>query len=153
MGVSTALVDHLVAHPDQWRDAVDAVEMTPEERTEALLAEIADHGDLEPQDALRVGYRRQLLGIVARDVTSDDAVADLPDFIQIAARAVGQHRQGLGRAAALEVPIVLMNTGWSRAEEIATRHVHRPLREVLQEAVWDVLGDVPGTDSGSESGD
>lgn len=56
------------------------------------------------------------------------------------------------RAAALEVPIVLMNTGWSRAEEIATRHVHRPLREVLQEAVWDVLGDVPGTDSGTDSG-
>lgn len=44
------------------------------------------------------------------------------------------------RAAQLEIPIVLVNTGWSRAEELATRHVHRPLRDVLQEAVWDVLG-------------
>lgn len=78
LGVSTALIDHLVAHPEHWRDAVDAREMTPEERTEALIAEVAAQEDLEPQDAMRVGYRRQLLGIVARDVTAADPVADLP---------------------------------------------------------------------------
>ena len=99
LGISSALVDHLVAHPDQWRDAVDAVEMTPEERTEALLAEIADHGDLEPQDALRVGYRRQLLGIVARDVTSDDAVADLPDIARALADLAGSALEGAVRIA------------------------------------------------------
>ena len=77
LGISTALVDHLVAHPRQWRDAVDAVAMTPEERTEAMLAEVAEPGDLEPQDAMRVAYRRQLLGIAALDVASEDPVEDL----------------------------------------------------------------------------
>lgn len=50
------------------------------------------------------------------------------------------------RAAQSGIPIVLVNTGWSRAEEIATRHTHRPLRDVLQEAVWDVLGDAGESD-------
>ncbi|WP_435203651.1 bifunctional [glutamine synthetase] adenylyltransferase/[glutamine synthetase]-adenylyl-L-tyrosine phosphorylase [Janibacter sp. GS2] len=78
LGISTALIDHLVAHPEQWHDAVSAREMTPEERTEALIAEVAERGDLEAQDAMRVGYRRQLLGIAARDVTAEDPVADFP---------------------------------------------------------------------------
>lgn len=78
LGVSTALIDHLVAHPEQWQAAVTAREMSPEERTEALIAEVAERADLEPQDAMRVGYRRQLLGIVARDVTAEDPVAELP---------------------------------------------------------------------------
>lgn len=53
------------------------------------------------------------------------------------------------RAAERKMPIVLVNTGWSRAEHLATRHMHRPLGEVLQEAVWDVLGELPG--EGGES--
>ena len=99
LGISTALVDHLVAHPEQWRDAVDAREMSPEERTEALLEEIADHGDLEPQDALRVGYRRQLLGIAARDVTSDDPVLELPDIARAIADLAGSALEGAVRIA------------------------------------------------------
>ena len=78
LGISTALIDHLVAHPEQWRDAVEASAMTPEERTEALLAEVAAAEGLEPQDAMRVGYRRQLLGIAACDITAEDPVEDLP---------------------------------------------------------------------------
>lgn len=99
LGISSALVDHLVAHPSQWRDAVEAREMTPEERTEVLLAEIADHGDLDPQDALRVGYRRQLLGIAARDVTSEDPVADLPDIARALADLAGSALEGAVRIA------------------------------------------------------
>lgn len=99
MGVSTALVDHLVAHPEQWRDAVDAREMTPEERTEALLAEIADPGDLEPQDALRVGYRRQLLGIAARDTTAEDPVEFLPQVGRALADLAGSALEGAVRIA------------------------------------------------------
>ncbi|WP_068259432.1 bifunctional [glutamine synthetase] adenylyltransferase/[glutamine synthetase]-adenylyl-L-tyrosine phosphorylase [Janibacter limosus] len=99
LGISTALVDHLVAHPEQWRDAVEAREMSPEERTDALLGEIADHGDLEPQDALRVGYRRQLLGIVARDVTSEDPVAALPDIARAIADLAGSALEGAVRIA------------------------------------------------------
>lgn len=52
------------------------------------------------------------------------------------------------RAAERDIPIVLVNTGWSRAEHLASRHIHRPLGEVLQEAVWDVLGDVDRDASG-----
>ena len=99
MGVSTALVDHLVAHPEQWRDAVDAREMTPEERTEALLVEIADPGDLEPQDALRVGYRRQLLGIAARDTTAEDPVEFLPQVGRALADLAGSALEGAVRIA------------------------------------------------------
>lgn len=99
MGVSTALVDHLVAHPEQWRDAVDAREMTPEERTEALLAEIAVPGDLEPQDALRGGYRRQLLGIAARDTTADDPVEFLPEVARALADLAGSALEGAVRIA------------------------------------------------------
>ena len=99
MGVSTALVDHLVAHPEQWRDAVDAREMTPEERTEALLAEIAGVGDLEPQDALRVGYRRQLLGIAARDTTAEDPVEFLPQVGRALADLAGSALEGAVRIA------------------------------------------------------
>ena len=99
MGVSTALVDHLVAHPEQWRDAVDAREMTPEERTEALLAEVAGVGDLEPQDALRVGYRRQLLGIAARDTTAEDPVEFLPQVGRALADLAGSALEGAVRIA------------------------------------------------------
>ncbi len=89
LGVSTALIDHLVAHPDQWRDAVTAGPMTPEERTEALLAEVAAAEALPPQDAMRVGYRRQLLGIAARDVTAEDPVAELPHIAMALADLAG----------------------------------------------------------------
>lgn len=99
LGVSTALVDHLVAHPEQWRDAVDAEPMTPEERTEAVLAEIADPGELEPQDAMRVAYRRQLLGITAIDVTGDDPVADLPDAAAALADLAGSALEAAVRIA------------------------------------------------------
>ena len=99
LGISSALVDHLVAHPEQWRDAVDADEMTPEERTEALLGEIAEHGDLEPQDALRVGYRRQLLGIAACDVTSQDPLTHLPTTAAALADLAGSALEGAVRIA------------------------------------------------------
>ncbi|WP_338747929.1 bifunctional [glutamine synthetase] adenylyltransferase/[glutamine synthetase]-adenylyl-L-tyrosine phosphorylase [Janibacter alittae] len=99
LGVSTALVDHLVAHPEHWRDAVDAEPMTPEERTEAVLAEVADPGDLEPQDAMRVAYRRQLLGITAIDVTGEEPVADLPDAAAALADLAGSALEAAVRIA------------------------------------------------------
>lgn len=103
LGASTALVDHLVAHPGQWRDAATAREMSPEERTEALLAEIAEPGGLEPQDALRVGYRRQLLGIAVRDITSEDPVAGLPATAREIADLAGSALEGAVRIAVDEL--------------------------------------------------
>lgn len=99
LGVSTALIDHLVAHPEQWRDAVAAREMDPEERTDALLAEIAEPAGLEPQDALRVAYRRQLLGIAVRDVTSANPVEGLPETAAALADLAGSALEGAVRIA------------------------------------------------------
>src|SRR5699024_6680711 len=99
LGISTALVDHLVAHPEQWHDAVDAVPMTPEERTEAMLEELASPGDLAPEDAMRVAYRRQLLGIAALDVTSEDPVADLPETAAALADLAGSALEAAVRIA------------------------------------------------------
>jgi len=99
LGASTALVDHLVAHPRQWRDAVDAAPMTPEERTEAMFAEIAAPGDLEPQDAMRVAYRRQLLAIAALDVTSEDPIAELPETAAALADLAGSALEAAVRIA------------------------------------------------------
>ena len=56
LGASSALGDHLVAHPDQWR----------------CLAEPGDppaHGDVTDVAALRMSYRRSLLRIAADDLT------------------------------------------------------------------------------------
>ena len=78
LGSSAALTDHLVAHPDQWVAVRDAASMTVQERIEALVAEVQAPGELPAQDALRIGYRRQLLGIAALDVTADDPTATLP---------------------------------------------------------------------------
>ncbi len=102
LGISTALVDHLVAHPEQWHDAVDAVPMTPEERTETMLAEVAAPGDLAPEDAMRVAYRRQLLGIAALDVTSEDPVAHLPETAAALADLAGSALEAAVRIATEE---------------------------------------------------
>lgn len=89
LGSSTALTDHLVAHPAHWEDVADAVEMTPEERTDALVRAVREPGSLDPQDALRVEYRRQLVGIAARDVTADDPVEHLPEVAAALADLAG----------------------------------------------------------------
>lgn len=79
LGSSAALVDHLVAHPEHWDEVIDARWLELDERVAALVAEVRDPGELEPQDALRVGYRRQLLGIAALDVVADDPTEVLPE--------------------------------------------------------------------------
>jgi len=73
LGASTVLGDHLVANPDDWR----------------LLGEPLSGGGLPPADsvpALRLGYRRTLLRIVAADLTGANqleatmaALSDLAD--------------------------------------------------------------------------
>lgn len=125
LGISTALIDHLVAHPEHWRDAVEAREMTPEERTEALIAEVDAQGDLEPQDAMRVGYRRQLLGIAARDVTAEDPIADLPltataladlagSALEIAVRIATTEHVGEGEESPVRFAVIGMGKAGGR---------------------------------------
>lgn len=78
LAASTALGDHLVAHPEHWRDAADARPKDVDERIHELVAAVTEPGDLGPDDALRVAYRRQLLGIAALDVTAADPCDTLP---------------------------------------------------------------------------
>ncbi|NNM44648.1 bifunctional [glutamine synthetase] adenylyltransferase/[glutamine synthetase]-adenylyl-L-tyrosine phosphorylase [Knoellia sp. DB2414S] len=79
LGSSTALADHLVAHPEHWRSVTDARPLTVAERIAELTGAVRDHGEHTAYDALRIGYRRQLLGIAAIDLTGGDPVETLPD--------------------------------------------------------------------------
>ncbi|ABS04759.1 bifunctional [glutamine synthetase] adenylyltransferase/[glutamine synthetase]-adenylyl-L-tyrosine phosphorylase [Kineococcus radiotolerans] len=90
LGGSVALADHLVRHPGHWTVLVAGTSPDPGElRTELLAAVGADAGDpapvattgrggRTPTDALRVAYRRRLLGLAGRDLASADPLAVLP---------------------------------------------------------------------------
>ncbi|MGW9211763.1 bifunctional [glutamine synthetase] adenylyltransferase/[glutamine synthetase]-adenylyl-L-tyrosine phosphorylase [Embleya sp. NPDC055664] len=72
LGVSAALGDHLARHPDDWRSLVtydvrDARPTPAYFHTELTGALTGLRGD-PALDALRIGYRRCLLSIAARDV-------------------------------------------------------------------------------------
>lgn len=79
LGASTALGDHLVAHPEHWSAVADARPLPVEDRVAELVAAVTDPCEHTAYDALRIGYRRQLLGIAALDLTAPDPVAALPD--------------------------------------------------------------------------
>lgn len=88
LGASAALADHLARHPRDWHALVtyESAELDP--GTEEFERELRAAGD---PDALRVAYRRCLLGIAARDVcgTSDLArtAAELADLATATLRA------------------------------------------------------------------
>ncbi len=98
LGASQALTDHLVRHPDHWRELRDptlgstrspafamrgqllaAVGADP--RSDAPVATLPEAGGL---DALRVEYRRILLRLASRDLAHhvgvDDIAAELSDL-------------------------------------------------------------------------
>ncbi|WP_353953499.1 bifunctional [glutamine synthetase] adenylyltransferase/[glutamine synthetase]-adenylyl-L-tyrosine phosphorylase [Knoellia sp. S7-12] len=80
IGTSTALGDHLVARPGHWTAVVDACHLEVEERIELLTDAVTTPDDgTTPEDALRIEYRRQLLGIAALDVSRPDPQARLPE--------------------------------------------------------------------------
>ncbi|MEO3763440.1 bifunctional [glutamine synthetase] adenylyltransferase/[glutamine synthetase]-adenylyl-L-tyrosine phosphorylase [Streptomyces sp. B8F3] len=97
LGASEALGDHLARHPDDWEslvtyEAADLHPMTAE--FEQALAEGVwgpRGAELPRADALRMAYRRALLGIAARDVcgTTDvvQAAAELADLATATLRA------------------------------------------------------------------
>ncbi len=80
LGGSTALVDHLAAHPSHWRCVADATPPTAQGLRATLVAAVSreQRGEHTAYDALRIAYRRELLGITAIDLTSADPVAYLP---------------------------------------------------------------------------
>ncbi len=79
LGASTALADHLVAHPEHWRSVADAAPRTVQERVEHVVGAVDDPGEHTAYDALRIAYRRELLGIAAIDLTAGDSTLTLPD--------------------------------------------------------------------------
>jgi len=86
LGASSALVDHLVTHPGHWRSVTEARRQSPEQRRDALVTAVTNAGAFAgtssrtrpAYDALRVAYRRSLLGIAALDLTAQKAVDELP---------------------------------------------------------------------------
>ncbi|KRF22666.1 bifunctional [glutamine synthetase] adenylyltransferase/[glutamine synthetase]-adenylyl-L-tyrosine phosphorylase [Phycicoccus sp. Soil802] len=101
LGASTALGDHLVAHPEHWSSVAQARPLTPTERVEELVAAVSAPGAHTAYDALRIGYRRQLLAIAALDLTSGEPERALPE----AAAALADLAE-----AALEAALVIART-------------------------------------------
>ena len=80
LGSSVALANHLVGHPEHWSSVTAAQRRTAEQRRDELVAAVAPdrRGERTAYDALRVAYRRELLGIAALDLTAPRAVDELP---------------------------------------------------------------------------
>jgi glutamate-ammonia-ligase adenylyltransferase len=81
VGASAAMGDWLVRHPQQWRQLEDddAAAMRPTRfgLKVALQREVEGRDGRDGLDALRIGYRKALLGLAARDLCADLAVDDV----------------------------------------------------------------------------
>src|SRR6476661_1182562 len=98
LGASAALTQHLVRHPDHWREltdptlgstraaafAVREAMLTAVGADPAAAMPVSEMADAEAVDALRVEYRRILLRLAARDLAHhvgvDDAAAEISDL-------------------------------------------------------------------------
>lgn len=99
LGSSDALGDHLAAHPHDWEALVtyESADLNPG------IAEFeAALGDVEGPDALRVGYRRALLSIAARDVCGTSDVAQTAAELADLATATLRRALALAEAATPE---------------------------------------------------
>ncbi|WP_283133834.1 bifunctional [glutamine synthetase] adenylyltransferase/[glutamine synthetase]-adenylyl-L-tyrosine phosphorylase [Rhizohabitans arisaemae] len=109
LGVSAALGDHLTRHPEHLPVFAEEPSRDPESsfREELLLAVGAAPGDAEPRaqdastatlDALRVSYRRLLLGLAGRDLTG---AVPLPEVaVELTSLAAAALEAGLAIARA-----------------------------------------------------
>ncbi|HEU5456567.1 MAG TPA: bifunctional [glutamine synthetase] adenylyltransferase/[glutamine synthetase]-adenylyl-L-tyrosine phosphorylase, partial [Nocardioides sp.] len=132
LGASTALADHVVRHPEQWKQLVDPTLGSTRAaafaiRTDLLRAVGADPADAAPVatladpealDALRVEYRRNLLRLASRDLAHhegvDDVAAELSDLAAgtlEAALAVARARVGEPAASARLAVIAMGKCG------------------------------------------
>ena len=132
LGASEALTDHLIRHPDHWRELTDpdlgATRPAAYAVRAGLLAAVgAEADDPTPTatvpdaaalDALRVEYRRVLLRLASRDLTHhvavDDAAAELSDLAAgtlDAALAIARQRVGETAATARLAVIAMGKCG------------------------------------------
>jgi [glutamine synthetase] adenylyltransferase / [glutamine synthetase]-adenylyl-L-tyrosine phosphorylase len=121
LGASRALGEHLLRHPDHWRDLTDPLLGSTRPTARALRTELFAAVGADPAaplptssgedgacvDALRTTYRRLLLRLAARDLTHDlgvdDVAAELSDLAAgtlDAALAVARSRVGPASAGA-----------------------------------------------------
>ncbi|MCW2797670.1 bifunctional [glutamine synthetase] adenylyltransferase/[glutamine synthetase]-adenylyl-L-tyrosine phosphorylase [Nocardioides sp.] len=150
LGASEALGDHLVRHPEHWRELTDPVLGSTRPAAFAVRADLmrvvgADPGDHRPvatvpdasaMDALRVEYRRVLLRLAARDLTHDvrvdDAAAELADLAAgtlDAALAVARQRVGESAARARLAVIAMGKCGGHElnyVSDVDVIFVHEP---------------------------
>jgi glutamate-ammonia-ligase adenylyltransferase len=120
LGASTALADHLVRHPEHWRELTDPTLGSVRPAAYAVRAGLLEAVGADPSaevpvatlpdeaavDALRVEYRRVLLRLAARDLAHDlalaDAAAELSDLAAGTLEAgLAVARQRVGESAAL----------------------------------------------------
>ena len=143
LGASSALTDHLVAHPDHWVAVAQACDLDADERKTALVAAVqasidaaqtdgtasseTTPGDTatDPLDVLRIAYREQLLGIATLDVTaaqpterfevSSAALADLAAAALEAALLIARAEIG---AAADQTRLAIIAMGKTGGREL-----------------------------------
>ncbi|MET0741379.1 MAG: bifunctional [glutamine synthetase] adenylyltransferase/[glutamine synthetase]-adenylyl-L-tyrosine phosphorylase, partial [Candidatus Nanopelagicales bacterium] len=128
LGASEALGAHVARHPGHWHDLADSqIGTRPHARAvrTAMLAAVgadpqrkspvAHESDTGVLDQLRVEYRRQLLGIAARDLTGyvlvDGTAADLSDLAAAtleAALAIARAEVGKDMASTTRLAVVAM---------------------------------------------
>ncbi len=135
LGTSVALGEHLIAHPDAWRELVPGAHADQDPREVLLRAVGADPGAVVPvadptlgrdgaRDALRRAYRRRLLGIVADDLVTPAPEARLEDVTErLSDLADAALEAGLAMARALvpghrDVALAVIALGKCGAREL-----------------------------------
>ena len=134
LGASTALAHHLRRHPEHWVHLAEMSDVRPDEdmlRAELLTAVGADPeselprampGGRSAADALRVAYRRALLGLAARDLSGaaslEAAAGELADL----AAATLEAALAIARAAlppdAIECRLAVIGMGKAGGREL-----------------------------------
>ncbi|TIC85663.1 bifunctional [glutamine synthetase] adenylyltransferase/[glutamine synthetase]-adenylyl-L-tyrosine phosphorylase [Nocardioides sp. GY 10127] len=136
LGASKALTDHLVRHPETWRDLDDPLLGSTRPPAFHLRAELLRSVGADPADAapvatvpdaqamvaMRVAYRRLLVRLTARDLAHhmgvDDVAAELSDLAAgtlEAGLAVARQRVG---AAASDVRLAVIAMGKCGGREL-----------------------------------
>ncbi|MCW2766270.1 MAG: (Glutamate--ammonia-ligase) adenylyltransferase [Nocardioides sp.] len=151
LGASEALADHLVRHPEHWRELTDPVLGSTRPAAYAVREDLmrvvgadphdplptATVPDAQALDALRVEYRRVLLRLAARDLTHDvrvdDAAAELADLAAgtlDAALAVARQRVGDSAALARLAVVAMGKCGGHElnyVSDVDVIFVHEPV--------------------------
>ncbi|HWM73958.1 MAG TPA: bifunctional [glutamine synthetase] adenylyltransferase/[glutamine synthetase]-adenylyl-L-tyrosine phosphorylase [Nocardioides sp.] len=151
LGASHALSDHLVRHPEQWREFTDPLLGSTRPAAFAVRAGLLRSVGADPEadrpiatmesakgvDALRVEYRRVLLRLASRDLTQglgvDDAAAELSDLAAgTLEAALAIARQELGEPADLvRLAVIAMGKCGGRelnyVSDVDVIFVHEPV--------------------------